>query len=44
MECKNCNGKLVKKSSMNSGNAKYIKYICDNCGNIEDKCEGLKTL
>ena len=42
MDCKICKGRLIKKEIIYSGNAKYVKYVCNGCGNVVHVCEGLK--
>jgi len=39
--CEKCKGVLRKVSIMESGNAKYLTYSCQNCGHTKVKCTGL---
>ena len=41
IKCEKCGSQMIKKGLMQSGNAKYERYVCDKCGNVTLKCIGL---
>lgn len=39
--CPKCNGKVVRKGVIKSGNSNYGLWKCEACGHEEMQCEGL---
>ncbi|MEM0231095.1 MAG: hypothetical protein QXW00_03020 [Candidatus Woesearchaeota archaeon] len=41
VKCEKCGAQMTKKGMLQSGNAKYERYVCEKCGNTFLKCIGL---
>ena len=40
-KCSKCSGRVIKNFASISGNAKYINWVCEDCGHKETKCLGV---
>jgi len=41
VKCDKCGAPMTKRGILQSGNAKYERYVCEKCGNTTLKCIGL---
>lgn len=41
MNCEFCKTEMTKVDVMNSGNAKYVEYLCKKCNERKTVCEGV---
>jgi len=39
--CPRCSSRMRKSFSSISGNAKYLNFVCSQCGHKETKCTGI---
>lgn len=39
--CSKCSGRMIKNFASISGNAKYINWVCEDCGHKVIKCLGV---